>query len=44
MSNGSLSSATEDLEAALEKAENEKTRYHIRQAAQRIIASEWKES
>jgi hypothetical protein len=37
-----LELATEDLSKALERAEDDETRYYIWEAAQRIIVAEWR--
>jgi len=39
----SLEAATEDLEVALERAENDEVRYHIREAAQRVLVAGWED-
>jgi len=36
-----LEAATEDLETALETVDNREARYHIREAAQRVLIAEW---
>ena len=37
-----LNAATEDLETALEEVDDLEARYHIREAAQRVVIAEWK--
>jgi len=38
-----LEAATEDLETALEEVDDLEARYHIREAAQRVIIAEWEQ-
>jgi len=42
MAQDPLESATDDLRKALERAEDDETRYYIREAAQRIVVAEWR--
>jgi hypothetical protein len=41
MAQDTLSTAEDTLARALEEAENDRARYHIREAAQRIVVAEW---
>ena len=38
-----LEAATKDLESAIEEVDDIEARYHIREAAQRVVIAGWKE-